>query len=57
MEGLLDTGFFNEPQTIGEVQRHLETKRGHSYKTKERSTPLVRLLRDGRLDREKNEEG
>ena len=51
---LLDSGFFKQPKTIGAIVAHCGTTRGHHYKANECSTPLLRLLRDGKLTRKKN---
>jgi hypothetical protein len=54
---LLDSGYFTEPRTIGQIQNRLEVKLGHTYKLEDLSPSLGRLLREGKLDREKNEQG
>lgn len=57
VEWLLDQGFFKMPRTIGEIQDQLARKRGHQYKVTDLSPALVRLLRDNRLDRERDDAG
>lgn len=54
LEELLSTGFFDEPQTIGSIIKHLEVKRAHRYIATEIAATLVRLQREGKLDREPN---
>jgi hypothetical protein len=54
---LIDGGFFNEPKLIRDVIAHLQDTRGRKYKATDLSPALVRLLRDGRLERAKNSDG
>lgn len=54
---LIDQGFFKQPRIIGEIIQHLKESRGRTYKVTALSPALVRLLRDERLDREKNADG
>jgi len=54
---LLTDGFFKSPKTIGSIVEHCKTSRGHHYKASECSPALLRLLRDGKLKRQKNKEG
>lgn len=54
---LIDNGFFAEPKIIGDIIQHLQDSRGRTYKSTELSPALVRLLRDERLEREKNSDG
>lgn len=54
---LLSDGFFKSPRTIGSIVEHCSTSRGHHYKANECSPALLRLLRDGKLKRNKNKEG
>lgn len=56
MMQLIQEGFFASPKTIGELRDHIKHKKGHTYETAELSTPLVRLVRDGVLDRTTNPE-
>jgi hypothetical protein len=55
VQSLIDAGFFKEPRTIGDIQSRLQTKVGHVYKPGDLSPTLGRLLRDGALDRDRNE--
>ena len=54
---LLGGGFFKAPKTIGLIVDHCRTARGHHYKASECSPALLRLLRDGKLKRQKNKDG
>jgi hypothetical protein len=54
---LLGDGFFKTPRTIGAIVAHCGTAKGHHYKANECSTPLLRLLRDNKLKRQKNKGG
>jgi chromatin remodeling complex protein RSC6 len=57
VQALITDGYFSEPRTIGDIQERLRTKRGHTYKATDLSPALARLLRDGQLDRERNDDG
>lgn len=50
-------GFFKSPQTISAIVKHCGTSKGHHYKANECSPALLRLLRDGKLTRQKNKDG
>lgn len=54
---LLTDGFFKSPRTIGDIVTHCGTAKGHHYKANECSPSLLRLLRDSKLMRKKNEDG
>lgn len=54
---LLGDGFFRTPKTIGSIVNHCRTARGHHYKANECSPALLRLLRDEKLQRQKNKDG
>jgi hypothetical protein len=56
LESLLKATFWNQQRTIGELQDHLRTTRGYKYKATELSPALVRLLREGKIDRNQNKE-
>lgn len=51
---LLDAGYFSSARSLPEVQAHLRDSYGHDYGSNELSISLLRLIRDGRLNREKN---
>ena len=55
VEEVIANGFFAEPKTIGDLQEHLERNRGHRYKATDLSPTLVRLLRAGILERERDD--
>ena len=54
---LLGEAFFKTPKTIGSIVDHCAANRGHHYKASECSPALLRLLRDKKLKRQKNEDG
>jgi hypothetical protein len=54
---LIDEGFFNEPRTMAETQEQLRHKKGMRYTLQDLSPTFVRLLREGRLDRDRNDSG
>jgi hypothetical protein len=54
---LIDDGFFKEPRTMGDAQEQLRHKRGIRYTLQDLSPAFVRLLREGRLDRDRNASG
>lgn len=56
IESLLKTTYWNQPRTIRELQKHLQTSRGYKYEATELSPALVRLLREDKIERKKNKE-
>jgi hypothetical protein len=54
---LIVEGFFDEPRTIGDAKDRLRHKKGLTFTLQDLSPSLVRLLREGSLDREQNEAG
>lgn len=56
LTALLGDGFFKKPKTIKEIVDYLRTKKGYTYRVEEMSTPLLRLLRKGLLEREQNKD-
>lgn len=54
---LIDEGFFSQARTINEAQEQLRHKKGIRFSLQELSPAFVRLLRDGRLDRDRNASG
>jgi hypothetical protein len=54
---LIDEGFFGQPKTINDAQEQLKHKKGLSFTLQDLSPSLVRLLREGRLDRDRNASG
>jgi hypothetical protein len=57
VQQLIETGFFSEPRGIAAIQENLARTRGHQYKPTDLSPALVRLLREGRLQRDRDESG
>lgn len=51
---LLDSGYFASSRSLPEIQRHLRDSYGHDYGSNELSISLLRLIRDGRLSRQRN---
>jgi hypothetical protein len=54
---LIDEGFFGQPKTMAETQEQLRHKKGMRYTLQDLSPTFVRLLREGRLDRDRNDSG
>jgi hypothetical protein len=54
---LIGEHFFTTGRTIGDIQQRLQSKKGLRYRLGDLSPSLVRLMREGSLDREKNEGG
>jgi hypothetical protein len=54
---LLGEGYFKTPKTIGMIVEYCASARGHHFKASECSPPLLRLLRDNKLKRQKNKDG
>ena len=57
LEQLLHEGYFDQPQTIGSLIDYIERKRGHRYKSTDFGSTLARLLRENKLDRDRNPDG
>jgi hypothetical protein len=55
IEELIAEGFFSEPRAMGAIQERLRHKKGAVFKPTDLSPALVRLLRQDKLDRERNE--
>jgi hypothetical protein len=56
IEELVDDGFFSSPKLIGDIQEQLRHKKGVQMKPTDLSPALVRLLRQGTLDRDRNKD-
>jgi hypothetical protein len=54
---LIDEGFFSHARTINDAQEQLRHKKGQKFTLQDLSPSLVRLLREGRLDRDRNASG
>ena len=52
---LTDEGFFREKRTVSEIIQHCKANMAFTYKTSELSVGLMRALRNGDLQRDKNE--
>lgn len=57
LSNLIEEGFFSKRQTINNIIDHVKIQKATSLKANEISTPLGRLVRDGKLKREKNSDG
>lgn len=56
-QALVDEAFFVEPKTVENVRLHLSDKSARTVGSKELSKVLIRLVREGKLAREKNADG
>jgi hypothetical protein len=54
---LLDSDYFGTRRSLPEVQAYLKDSHGHDYGSNELSISLLRLIRDARLNREKDSAG
>lgn len=54
---LIDEGFFSQSRTISDAQQQLRHKKGVRFTLQDLSPAFVRLLREGRFDRDRNESG
>jgi hypothetical protein len=54
---LIDEGYFSQARTINEAQEQLRHKKGLRFTLQDLSPSFVRLLREGRLDRDRNASG
>ncbi|MBO1225440.1 MAG: hypothetical protein JYX80_13540 [Candidatus Scalindua sediminis] len=54
---LIESGFFDKGKTGPNVQAHLKTKRGLNFLTNQLRVVLLRLVREEKLERDKNAEG
>jgi hypothetical protein len=57
LEGLIEAGFFTEERGLAEMQDQLARARGYRYKPTDLSPALVRLLREGKLQRDRDDKG
>jgi hypothetical protein len=53
----LESGFFDQPQTIETLARHLKQDLVLTFTSQLLGTVLARLVREGRLGRKQNQEG
>jgi len=56
LEDLLNDGYFDKRRRIKEIKTHLESSVGYSYSVQELSPSLLRLVRNEKLAREKDED-
>lgn len=54
---LLDDGYFATRRGLPEIQSYLRDSHGHDYGSNELSISLLRLIRDARLNRERDSAG
>jgi hypothetical protein len=57
LEVLIAQGYFSESRALGEIIDHLQAKKGHRYKPTDLSPALARLLREEKLDRDRDSNG
>ena len=57
IEELLSEGFFKSGKISSDIQKYLKNKRGYPYKTNELTPALIRLVREGALERDTNQDG
>lgn len=57
MTDLIREGFFDNPKKIKEIQEYILHKQGYKFDVTHLSPNLTRLLREGKLDREKSSDG
>ncbi|MCH7878176.1 MAG: hypothetical protein IH914_02540 [candidate division Zixibacteria bacterium] len=54
---LLEEGFFDKERKIGDIQKHLRSKKGRTVAITTLSPTLLRLIRETKLDRNESEDG
>jgi hypothetical protein len=54
---LKEGGYFASKRTISEIRDHIEKKRGRKLTLQDLSPALLSLVRDEKLDRDKNSDG
>ncbi len=54
---LIEVGFFDEARTVEAVAEHINLNFARTFASKDLSKGLIRLVQDGRLRREKIEDG
>lgn len=57
LESLISDGYFSKPRQIAEIIEHIQHKKAVRFKATDMSPTLVRLLREEKLERTKNESG
>lgn len=53
---LITDGYFDEARTIKDIIDHSDNKKARKFRANELSSPLARFVRDGRLNRDKNQD-
>lgn len=57
VNSLIDSGFFPTGKSRAEVQEHLRTTRGYNIGADQLGVAMLRLVREGVLERSQNEDG
>jgi hypothetical protein len=57
LETLITENFFDSPRDVAQMVDHLQVHYARTYKAKEISAALIRLRREKKLDRSKNDKG
>jgi hypothetical protein len=57
LEKLHESGFFAQARTMGGILKHIDTQLGYRFRASDLSPALIRVLRDGKLKRTKDENG
>jgi hypothetical protein len=57
VNSLIESGFFASGKTRAEVQAHLRTTRGYNIGGDQLGVAMLRLVRDGALERAENQDG
>jgi hypothetical protein len=55
--GLIESGFFGVGKTLPAVRDHLRKKRGYDLSLAQLGVAMLRMVRDGLLEREENQDG
>jgi hypothetical protein len=57
VEAQIAAGFLKTPRTLSAIQRQLDEKQALQFKVTDLSPGLTRLVREGKLTRDKNADG
>jgi hypothetical protein len=57
LEKLISEGFFTKARAMAPILAHIEEKKTHRYATSDFTATLQRLIRQGKLDRSRNDKG
>ncbi|GAB4062529.1 hypothetical protein GCM10028777_02560 [Angustibacter speluncae] len=55
LESLIDEGYFSEPRGMADIRQHVRDQRATNFSNSDLSPTLIRLLREGKLKRNKVE--